>query len=92
MHHKMLTLVAGAAISASILAPDMASTCYGGGFRGGGFHGAAICRWRGGPIRWRGIAGWRSGWGWNSGSALRLERGASPGLLLMLQTRPLGAP
>src|SRR6516164_4158604 len=66
MHHKMLALVAGAAMSALMLAPDTALARFGGGFRGGGFvggfHGAAIGGWRGGAVGWRGgVAGWRGG-------------------------------
>jgi hypothetical protein len=50
----------------------------GGGFRGGGFHGAAIgVAWRGAAVGRRGDCGWNPGWrdggGWGAASNLLLR-------------------
>jgi hypothetical protein len=96
MHHKMLAFVAGAAISALMLAPDTVFARDGlrGGVRGGaiGAYRSSTIRSRGGAVRRRGFAGWRGGWGWNP--YYRFGNGwggwgASPDLLLPLQMPPM---
>ena len=89
MHHKMLALVAGAAISALMLAPDTVSA------RDGLRHsvrGNAIGAYRSATLRSRRVVGCCAALGWNPYHRFGNGWGgwgASPDLLLPLQMPPM---
>src|SRR5262249_27896450 len=89
VHHTMVALVAGAAMSALMLVPD--TVLARDGLRRG-VRSHAIGAYRSTTLRsWRGVAGRRGGWGWNP--YYRFGNGwggwgASPDLLLTLDMPP----